>query len=281
MDANKSPVVSNGHSDVVINGSHEKNNHETVVECNGVAGAGKVKNGTVEGFENVNETDAKEYLNNYKAHKTGISHEEMVGVYTEWAEKYDQDLCPGRYNGPEIAAQALAEYYPSEVRPLLKVLDVAAGTGRVGHELHRMGFRHIDALEPSPGMLKVLLSRGIYENTFESAVGFKPVDDILPNTYDSLVIAGGMGEGHIPVGAVDEMIRVVKPGGTVFIVMREEYLSYVQEYVGKLEPYMEALQEKGFWKQVSRNIVPSYSFNKTGVVFNYEILTTEWPTTTT
>jgi len=39
-------------------------------------------------------------------------------------------------------------------------------------------------------------------------------------------------------------------GGKIFIVMREEYLSYVQEYVGKLEPYMDALAERGFWKQV-------------------------------
>ena len=58
------------------------------------------------------------------------------------------------------------------------------------------------------------------------------------DTYDSLVIAGGMGEGHIPISAFDEMIRIVKPGGTVFIVMREEYLTYVKEYVGKLEPSM-------------------------------------------
>jgi ubiquinone/menaquinone biosynthesis C-methylase UbiE len=59
-----------------------------------------------------------------------------------------------------------------------------------------------------------------------------------------------MGEGHIPVTAIAEMIRVVKPGGTVVIVMREEYLTYVKEYVNKLEPYMKDLEDKGFWKQV-------------------------------
>jgi len=30
--------------------------------------------------------------------------------------------------------------------------------------------------------------------------------------YDALVIAGGMGEGHIPVNAINEMIRLVKSG---------------------------------------------------------------------
>jgi len=44
----------------------------------------------IEGFSNVTEQDAKEYLNNYKAHKRGISFHEMVKVYTDWAKSYDQ-----------------------------------------------------------------------------------------------------------------------------------------------------------------------------------------------
>ena len=35
------------------------------------------------------------------------------------------------------------------------------------------------------------------------------------------------------------------------IVMREEYLSYVEEYVGKLEPYMDKLEQEEKWKRVS------------------------------
>jgi len=230
---------------------------------------------SVEGISNVKPEDATMYLNNYKAHKTGITHEEMVRVYTEWANNYDQDLCPGRYNGPEIAAKFMGKHYPVEVRKDVLVLDVAAGTGRVGHELSKIGFRKIDAVEPSSGMLTRLRERKIYGKTFESAIGYKQIEGISSDAYDALVIAGGMGEGHIPVQAVDEMIRIVKPGGMVFIVMREEYLSYVKEYVDKLEPYMSSLGEKGAWRQVGRNIVPEYSFNKNGVVFSYEVLPTK------
>ena len=32
------------------------------------------------------------------------------------------------------------------------------------------------------------------------------------DTYDGLAVAGGMGEGHIPCSAIEEMIRVVKSG---------------------------------------------------------------------
>lgn len=53
-----------------------------------------------------------------------------------------QDLCPGRYNGPQIAANAMSLYYTSESdRATIRVLDVAAGTGRVGYELDKLGFK--------------------------------------------------------------------------------------------------------------------------------------------
>jgi len=254
--------------------NHEKCNGTG--ECNGQkAESVNKKSVAVEGIDNVKPEDATMYLNNYKAHKTGITHEEMIRVYTEWANNYDDDLCPGRYNGPEIAAQFMAEHYPMEDREGVLVLDVAAGTGRVGHELFKVGFRKIDAVEPSPGMLTRLRERKIYGTDFESAIGYNQIKGISTDAYDALVIAGGMGEGHIPVQAVDEMIRIVKPGGMVFIVMREEYLSYVKEYVDKLEPYMIRLAEKGAWRQVGRSIVPQYSFNKNGIVFSYEVLPTK------
>jgi len=227
---------------------------------------------SVVGIDGVAVEDKAQYENNYRAHKMGITHDEMVNVYSEWAGHYDLDLCPGRYNGPEIAARAMASVYEDERRPNLYILDVAAGTGRVGVELVKFGFKLIDALEPSQGMLGVLRQRGLYGKTYETAIGPEPIAAIETNLYDALVIAGGMGEGHIPVKAVDEMIRIVKPGGMIFIVMREEYLSYVAEYAGKLEPYMDGLAEKGLWTQVGREVVENYSFNKNGVVFTYKKL---------
>jgi len=232
----------------------------------------------VVGISNVNESDTSSYMANYKAHKPGISQEEMIKAYTEWADNYDKDLCPGRYNGPQMAGDALGKVYEESQRATVRVLDVAAGTGRVGSELSQRGFRLIDALEPSSGMLKVLKGRNIYSECYQTPIGSKCSHDITkPNSYDALVIAGGMGEGHIPVNAIDEMIRLVKSGGKIVIVMREEYLSYVSEYVDKLEPYMQELEKKGYWKQLSREILPEYSFNKNGVIYTYEVTSDEFP----
>ncbi|CAL8080984.1 unnamed protein product [Orchesella dallaii] len=228
----------------------------------------------IEGIVGVSEEDKRQYENNYKAHKSGITLDEVVNVYTNWAGDYDKDLCPGRYNGPEIAARAMSAFYKEDddFRANLKILDVAAGTGRVGVELAKFGFKLFDAVDPSSGMLEILRKRGLYGKTFETAIDYNPIDGIKTNSYDALVISGGMGEGHIPVTAVHEMIRIVKPGGMVFIVMREEYLSYVPEYSGRLESYMDKLAGEGLWVQVERELVANYSFNKDGVVFTYQIL---------
>jgi hypothetical protein len=41
---------------------------------------------------------------------------------------------------------------------------------------------------------------------------------ILVGVYDVAVVAGGMGEGHIPCNALPEMIRIVKPGELLWFV---------------------------------------------------------------
>jgi hypothetical protein len=54
--------------------------------------------------------------------------------------------------------------------------------------------------------------------------------------------------------------------------MRKEYLSYVGEYVGKLEPFFEKLQQEKKIEMVERKEVASYSFNKQGILFKMRVL---------
>ena len=219
----------------------------------------------------VNEQDKKAYSANVITHTKGLTHQDMVNAYSQWANKYDADLCPGRYNGPEISARVLAEVYPPEVRNTVRILDVAAGTGRVGIELNKRGFRNVDGLEPSPEMLEIAISKNVYKETVTDAVGYHQTT-IPKESYDCLISSGGMGQNHIPVVALDEMIRLTKKGGFVCIVMREEYLQTVEEYKDKLEPYMDLLEKNGKWKRILRDVVANYSFNKNGLVHLFRVV---------
>ncbi|KAK3096195.1 hypothetical protein FSP39_024296 [Pinctada imbricata] len=214
--------------------------------------------------------DAEAYSANFGAHRVGISPQEMAEYYSQWARQgtYDEDLSPERYRGPTLAADVIAQTYLHN-RHSVKILDVAAGTGRLGTELHKQGFRCLDGLDPAEGMLAIARKKNIYRHLF---CEFMPTENInIPKgDYDVIAVAGGMGEGHIPCKALREMVRITKSGHVV-IVMREEYLDHVAEYKDRLEPIMLELEDQGLWQLLQRNVVPNYSFDNNGVIFLFKV----------
>ncbi|GFO08489.1 Williams-Beuren syndrome chromosomal region 27 protein [Plakobranchus ocellatus] len=211
------------------------------------------------------------------AHEAGVPREEITRRYALWAEnaKYERDLCEKVYKGPSIAADTVARYFPGDdLRRAAKILDVAAGSGFVGQKLKEKGFYMIDALEPCGKMLQLAQEKGIYRQTFQNYLNGH-ILEIKADYYDVAVISGGMGEGHIPCKGLNELIRIVRPGGLIVIVMREEYLQTVAEYRDQLEPRMSELEVQGRWKRLARNLHPCYSFHNTGVVFVYRVLEPE------
>ncbi|XP_067657321.1 methyltransferase-like protein 27 [Haliotis asinina] len=206
-----------------------------------------------------------------ECHRVGITTEEVVDFYTKWAMngKYDQDLHFENYEGPVVAANAVAEYCKDNI-PWANVLDVAAGTGLVGKQLQNRGFKHLDALEPATGMLEHARRKNIYTNLYCEFLNSKrlPIDD---DSYDCSVSCGGMGEGHIPLNGFSELIRVTKPGGFVCIVMKESYLSDCKEYEDGLEQLVKDLEDAGKWERLSRDVVPNYVFGENGVMFRFKI----------
>lgn len=65
----------------------------------------------VVGFENVPENDAAEYLNNYKTHTPGITHDEMVRAYTEWATNYDKVIFKTLIMSHNLCVSSLVNKY--------------------------------------------------------------------------------------------------------------------------------------------------------------------------
>ena len=53
------------------------------------------------------------------------------------------------------------------------------------------------------------------------------LDLFYPDTYDAVVVAGGMGEGHIPRCALYEMIRIVKPGNVWILYALHVWVVFV------------------------------------------------------
>lgn len=202
----------------------------------------------------------------------GIKPEEVADFYNKWADgyEYEKELPPEHYNAPIVTAEAAAEGLTEEQRKNARVFDVAAGTGLCAEQLRKHGFEHIDALDPSQGMLDKAREKKLYDKYICEFISDKPLD-IPADTYDVLTVSAGFGEGHIPCNALIEMIRVVKPGGIIVIVTREQHLQTVEMYKDKLEPLMEELEAQGRWKRLERKIFSGFFLDKDGVMWKYQV----------
>ena len=79
---------------------------------------------------------------------SSTSNDELASRYDEWAQDYDDDLTNTFvWLSPRLGAVTLAEHVSASGR----ILDAGAGTGLVGVELQRLGYRDICALDLSEG----------------------------------------------------------------------------------------------------------------------------------
>ncbi|CAH1251381.1 WBSCR27 [Branchiostoma lanceolatum] len=197
----------------------------------------------------------------------GITTAESQEFYNGWAPNFDKDNVEANYNGPRMTAERALELF--EGKTDVRILDVAAGTGGVGEQLHKLGFRSMDALEPNENMLAVARGKNIYGRLIQDFLGTNRLD-IEDGNYDAVVMSGGFLEGNVKCDCLEELIRVVKPGGFVVITMREHNIRTVPEY-RNLEPRMAALQSEGRWEQVSRVIFPNYIEGEEGITYTYRV----------
>lgn len=143
--------------------------------------------------------------------------EELKSLYDDWAITYDDYVGELDYVAPQLAATLLATALPDKSA---LILDVGCGTGLVGSELAALGYGRIHGNDLSKGMLEVATLTGHY-------LKLKQVDmtRLLPQdsaTYGATICIGALGI-HIGTEAVDEMIRLTRPGGMVVISVRDPY----------------------------------------------------------
>ncbi|KAK7481250.1 hypothetical protein BaRGS_00027510 [Batillaria attramentaria] len=214
--------------------------------------------------------EAQQVINRYL--QPGLGAELSTKTYDDTSEKYDDYVKAFGYAGASQAAKTVGEMYPDpKQRETVRILDIAAGSGLVGVDLQKMGFRHMDALDPSQGMLDVAKKRGVYTNFYCNYIDDKQLP-IPENSYDGIVIAGGMGENQIPCSALHEMIRLVKPGGYIVNVTRVEHLQNCSDYIGRLDKLMEELEKQGKWKQITRTTFPNILRGKDGLLLVHQVL---------
>ena len=170
--------------------------------------------------------------------------EEMRQYYDRWAEVYDIELTENAYQQPRRCAEALTRSI-SDPRNA-RVLDAGCGTGLSGLALVEAGFLHIDGCDFSKAMLEKAFETGIYSKLFVTDLNCPPLDTPTA-TYDAVTAVGIFSFGHVGPDALDEFVRVVKPGGLIVVGLNEKYFEE-----GSIARKLDELKRKGKLEEVSR-----------------------------
>ena len=142
---------------------------------------------------------------------------ELAKRYDEWAKTYDVHIVnEASWTGHIQIAETFARF----VGPGANILDVGCGTGLAGMELAKRGFSQIDGFDLSEGMLVEAGRLGIYRELKVAALG-GPLD--YPTaSYDSAIACGVFSVGHATADGLDEVVRIIKPGGYFSLTLRTD-----------------------------------------------------------
>ncbi|MER8764320.1 class I SAM-dependent methyltransferase [Mesorhizobium sp. M0968] len=149
----------------------------------------------------------------------------LAKFYRQWASTYDLDVVQYGYCGPiivaELAAVVQMAYLPKE-RAATAILDVGCGTGLVGVELERLGFRLIDGFDLSEEMAEKARETRVYRNVRGDVDLSVPLSGYSAS-YDITVCCGVFTLGHVQPDRLRELARVTRPNGFIIANTRRSY----------------------------------------------------------
>lgn len=141
--------------------------------------------------------------------------DEVAALYDRWAGTYDEEMARAGYRHPSICLALLARHLPKGAAPLL---DAGAGTGLIGEWLGIIGYPHVEALDISQGMLDAAARKQAYKTYHRLALGGElPFED---GQFAGIVSAGVFTTGHVGAEGLDELVRIVRPGGAIVLTVK-------------------------------------------------------------
>lgn len=145
--------------------------------------------------------------------------EDSINLYRDWADSYDAGFADRMdYLSPQTIAEVFAEFARSSDGP---ILDVGAGTGLVGQVLSDLGTWELHGLDISQEMLDVALSKGCYREGLQADLTQKLA--ITDANYGGIVSAGTFTHGHVGPDALDELLRISRPGALFVLGVHSQF----------------------------------------------------------
>ena len=142
---------------------------------------------------------------------------EVMRYYDEWGDKdkYNKDMVDWNYTGPKETAEIFNKY---EKNKDTLIFDAGCGTGLVGLELKKYSFKNFHGADLSQTLLNTV-PKDLYQKLVKVDLN-KPIE-VEDNFYGGVMCVGTFTFGHVKPNALDEFIRITKPGGLICFTINE------------------------------------------------------------
>jgi len=144
---------------------------------------------------------------------------DSIKLYKKWAQTYDEDFAiSSNYLSPQKISNFFLEHSKDTDTP---ILDVGAGTGLVGEFLKVKNKKEIIGIDISSEMLQQAKLKKCYSSLIEADITKKiPLKE---NSIGAVVSAGTFTHGHVGPDALDELLRIAKPGGLFVLSINSKF----------------------------------------------------------
>ena len=167
--------------------------------------------------------------------------DEVMKYYDEWGKenKYNKDMFAWNYTGPKETVETFKEYASNKDSI---IFDAGCGTGLVGLELKKFGYKNFHGADLSQKLLDTV-PENLYQKLIKVDLN-KPIA-VQDNFYDAVMCVGTFTFGHVKPQALDEFVRITKKNGLICFTINEGiYIDY------GFDKKIKTLNEENKWNQI-------------------------------
>jgi ubiquinone/menaquinone biosynthesis C-methylase UbiE len=161
--------------------------------------------------------------------------------YDEWGKenKYNKDMFAWNYTGPKETVETFKEFATNKDSI---IFDAGCGTGLVGLELKKFGYKNFHGADLSQKLLDTVPDN-LYQKLIKVDLN-KPIA-VQDNFYDAVMCVGTFTFGHVKPQALDEFVRITKKGGLICFTINEGiYIDY------GFDKKIKTLNEENKWSEL-------------------------------
>ena len=113
----------------------------------------------------------------------------------------------------------------------MKIIDVGAGTGLLGVQLHELGYTSLTAIDISAEMLNEARTKNVHKKFICAFLSVQRIPEIGTGEYDAHICAVTLVKGHARSSAFVEMIRIVRIGKSFCLVSSINFTTYYATFL--------------------------------------------------